>query len=86
VPLVVGPLHDGLGLAATGVVEQHVEPAEVGQRLVDERLALLGLRHIGRYRNRPAPQRLDLAHRGLERLDTAAREHNVGTLLGQHEG
>ena len=76
----------GHGRADAGVVDEHVDPAELRHRLVDQALALLGVGHVGRDRVHAAAGRAHRVGDALELLDPAGAEHDVGAGLGEAVG
>ena len=52
----------------------------------DQRLQLLGVGHVGRDRDRPAPAVADPAGDGVEVFLRARREHDVGPRFGERDG
>jgi hypothetical protein len=76
---VVDVLHRGLLERA---VHDTVEPAERLDRVIDQALHLPGIRDVGRHRDRPPPELLDLAGNLLQPFGAARREHDVGAVAG----
>ena len=76
----LGGRHRG---ADAGVVDQHVDPAELRHRRVDERLALVGVGDVGGHGEHPAAGVADQLGGLLEAVGPAGAEHHVGAGLGQ---
>ena len=76
----VGGRHRG---ADAGVVDQHVDPAELRHRRVDERLALVGVGDVGGHGEHLAAGVPDQLRGLLEAVGPPGAEHHVGPGLGQ---
>ena len=76
----------GRGRADAGVVDEHVDPSELGHRGVDERLALLGVGDVGGDRDDAAPGVAYELRGLLEPVDPSGAERHVGPGLGQGLG
>ena len=76
----------GHGGAHAGVVDQHVDVAELGHRRVDQRLALVGVGDVGLHREHPAAGVAHQLGRLLQPVGTAGAEDHVGAGLGQPAG
>ena len=75
----------GFVVAAARVVDEDVEAPELVHRSVDQPLTLVDLGDVRRDDQRPAPERLDVPRRLLQRFGPATGEHDVGTVFGQDE-
>jgi hypothetical protein len=53
-------------LGRGGVVDQDVEPAELGERRLDHRLRVVLVADVAEHRERPAAARLDLGYDRVE--------------------
>ena len=73
-------------MAPARVVHEHVDAAQLGERLVDEVLALLDVPHIrGDDVGPPSRLGLHLGRDPFEVLGLAARQHDVGPVLGEEQ-
>ena len=73
-------------MAPARVVHQHVDAAQVVDRLVDQLLALRDVAHIGdRHLGAPASGAPHLAGDPLEVLTLAAGEHHVGSMSREQQ-
>ena len=73
----------GDGRPDARVVDQHVDAPEVLHRLVDERLAAVGIGDVGAHDDGALAGRLDELARVLELLDAAGAEGDVSAGLGE---
>ena len=73
----------GYGGADAGVVDQHVDPAELRHGRVDQRLALRRVGDVGGHGDHPAAGGPDQLGGLLELLDAAGAQDQVGARLGQ---
>ena len=88
-PFLVAYLVDGLAegvLAGAGVVDQHVDLAELLDRRRDHRVDVLGARDVGRNDQALAPELAHFSRGFLELLDRARRGDDVGTGPGEPHG
>ena len=69
-----------------GVVDQDVDPPELGDRDVDQRRALVPVADVAAHRQRPATQGLDLRDHPVARRELAAGDDHVGPRLGEAQG
>ena len=76
----------GDGRPDAGVVDQHVDAAQVLHRLVDERLAAVGVRDVRAHGDGAPAGGLDELARVLELLDAAGAEGDVRAGLGEGLG
>ena len=76
----------GHGGADAGVVDQHVDPAELVDRLCDDAVAVVGVGDVGLDRDAAPAERLHLRPRLFELLDPARADRDVRTRLGQAGG
>jgi hypothetical protein len=85
VPLGVGCLARGLGVAVAGVVDQDVEAAELGLDAIDRRVGGGDVGGVEGERRRPAAGRHD---RGARRRDAgfvAAVDHDMSAAAGERQ-
>ena len=83
-PELLGRLAGGRdGGADAGVVDQHVDPAELRHRRVDQRLALCRVGDVGGHGEHPAAGGPDQLGGLLELVDAAGAQDHVGAGLGQ---
>ena len=78
-------VHAGARHRAARIVDEHVDPPELGHRRRDEVVELLGLHHVGRHCERAPAQRFDL---GGDRFDVArgaCRADDVGARFGERD-
>ena len=78
--------NERLDAALEGVVDQHVDAAELGDGGVDEALAVLGAGDVGRYRQRAAAEGAHLGRDRRQLVGAARRQRDVGALARQGEG
>ena len=77
-PLLVGQiLHRNAGSVHAGVVEQEIEPAELLLDGGEQRGDRIGIADVAAMGEASAAHRLDLARRGVERVQASARERHV---------
>jgi hypothetical protein len=69
-----------------GVVDEHVDAAELGDGGVDERAALLPVADVAGHREGPPPEGPNLGGDHLAGVELAAGHHDVGASLGEAEG
>ena len=66
----------------TGTTDQNVQPAKVGNRLLDHRLDGVFIRHIGADVECFLPKLLDLFHYRLTLLIQHIGDHNIAAFFG----
>src|SRR5258708_12735127 len=77
-PVLARNLQERLRLGDAGVVDQHVDSAELAHRTRDELLDLVVVTHVGTAVENAAPELFDLIGRGLGRFLVDLGEADIG--------
>src|SRR6266481_8998820 len=84
-PVLACNLQEWLRLGDAGVVDQHVDSAQLAHRTRDELLDLVVVTHVGAAEENAAPELFDLIGRGRGRFLVDLGEANIGALARKAE-